>query len=115
MKKYFKILSILVVVVIALTFTGCGKGKSNKNSIVGKWQSKDYSSYVYTFNEDGTGDYSGAKFTYTTDGNKISIKYETSTAAFESTYEIKDNELNIKDSLGKDTIYTRKYAIIYIC
>lgn len=105
MKKYFKGLLIALVLTISiLELTGCG----NKNTIVGKWQSKDYSSYVYTFNEDGTGDYSGTKFTYKTEDNKISITYEGSTAAFESTYEINDNELNIKDSFGEDTIYTRK-------
>ena len=63
---------------------------------------------VYTFNEDGTGEYAGKKFTYKTEGDKISITYDGSTAAFESTYEIKDNQLNIKDSLGNDTVYNKK-------
>lgn len=109
MKKYFKLLIITLVLSISiLGLTGCGKEKAKKNTIVGKWESKVYSSYVYTFNEDGTGDYSGVKFTYTTEGNKISIKYESSTVPFESTYEIKDNELNIKDSFGNDTIYIKK-------
>ena len=107
MKKYIKTLMIVLILTVSVFgLTGCGKEK--KVTIVGKWQSKDYSTYVYTFNEDGTGDYSGMKFTYTTDGDKISIKYENSTAAFESTYEIKDNELNIIDSFGNDTLYTRK-------
>ena len=109
MKKYFKALLIVSVLFVSIVgLTGCNKEKADKNTIVGKWQSKEYSSYVYTFNDDGTGDYSGTKFTYTTEDDKISIKYENSTAAFESTYEIKDNELNIKDSFGNDTIYTRK-------
>ena len=107
MKKYVKVLLIVLVSFIGLvSLTGCGK--SDKNPIVGKWQSKEYSSYVYTFNEDGTGDYSGTKFTYTAKDGKISIKYENSSAAFESTYEIKDKQLNIKDSFGKDTIYIKK-------
>ena len=107
MKKYFKLLLVVLVLFVSIIgLTGCNK--ENKNPIVGQWQSKDYSSYVYTFNEDGTGDYSGSKFTYTTDGDKISIKYENSTSAFESTFEIKDNVLNIKDSFGKDTLYTKK-------
>ena len=106
MKKYFKVLLVALVLSAGIfALTGCGK---DKNTIVGKWQSKDYSSYVYTFNEDGTGDYSGSKFTYKVEENKISITYEGSTAAFESTYEIKGNELNIKDSFGNDTIYIRK-------
>ena len=109
MKKYLKVLLVaLVLSVSVLVLTGCGKEKEEKITIVGKWQSKDYSAYVYTFNEDGTGDYSGAKFTYKTEDNKISITYENMTASFDSTYEIKDNELNIKDSLGNDTIYIRK-------
>ena len=109
MKKYFKVLVIALILSISiLGLTGCGKEKSKKNTIVGKWESKVYSSYVYTFNEDGTGDYSGVKFTYTTEGNKISIKYDGNSVPFKSTYEIKDNELNIKDSFGNDTIYIKK-------
>ena len=109
MKKNFKVLLIVFLAFVSIIgITGCGKDKASKNPIVGKWQYKDYSSFVYTFNEDGTGDYSGKKFTYTTEENKISITYEGSTAAFESTYEIKGNELNIIDSFGNDTIYTRK-------
>ena len=104
MKRFRSIALVVVLFAFATILVGCGA----KKGLVGKWQSKDYSSYVYTFNEDGTGDYSGSKFTYTTEGNKISILYENSTAPFESTYEIKDNELNIKDSFGSDTIYIRK-------
>ena len=108
MKKCFKsLLLVLVLFVGIIGLTGCDK-KEEKNPIIGKWQSKEFSSYVYTFNEDGTGDYSGTNFTYTTDGDKISIKYENSTAAFESTFEINDDVLNIKDSFGKDTLYTKK-------
>ena len=40
------------------------------------------------------------EFNFETEDNKISITYDGSTAAFESIYEIKDNELNIKDSFG---------------
>ena len=100
------LLLVLLLLVTVTVVTGCNKKK--ENGIVGKWQSKDYSSYVYTFNKDGTGDYCGRKFTYEIKDNKISILYENSTVAFESTYEIKDNQLNIKDSFGNDTIYTRK-------
>ena len=104
MKKFKNILAVVVLFAVVTILVGCGA----KKGLVGTWQSKDYSSYVYTFNEDGTGEYIGMKFTYKTEGNKISIQYENSTVPFESTYEIKDNELNIKDSFGKDTIYKRK-------
>ena len=111
MKKTLTLIVAAMILVAGLfILTGCNNNNNNssKNPIVGKWQSKDYSSYVYTFNEDGTGDYSGMKFTYKTEGDKISITYDGSTAAFESTFEIKGNELNIKDSLGNDTIYNKK-------
>ena len=107
MKKLIKVLFVVLVLSFSI-FGLAGCNKNDKNPIVGKWQSKDYSSYVYTFNEDGTGDYSGTEFTYKTEGDKISIQYKSSTVPFESTYEIKDNVLNIKDSSGKDTLYTRK-------
>ena len=108
MKRFLKFLCLVLVFAIGVfSLTGCGNSKK-ENTIVGKWQSKEYSSYVYTFNEDGTGDYSGSKFTYTIEDNKISILYENSSVPFESTYEIKDNKLNIIDSFGNDTIYIRK-------
>lgn len=98
-----------IVLLCAFSFvllTGCGK-----KGLVGKWE-YETGGYVYTFNEDGTGSYaiSGfeSKFTYTTEGNKISILYEGNTAAFESEFEIDGDTLNVKDSLGNDTIYKRK-------
>ena len=68
--------------------------------------------YTYTFNEDGTGKYelrtTSMEFTYEIkDGNKLAITYTGSTAAFESTFEINGDTLNIKDSLGRDTIYKK--------
>ncbi len=103
-----KLALALVFVFASVALVGCGA----KKGLVGKWQSKDYSSYIYTFNADGTGNYAVGetimKFTYTTDGDKISILYENNTAPFESTYEIKDNELNIRDSFDRDTFYIRK-------
>ena len=108
MKKTLTLILAAVILVAGLfILTGCNNS-SSKNPIVGQWQYKDYSSYVYTFNEDGTGEYAGKKFTYKTEGDKISITYDGSTAAFESTFEIKDNQLNIKDSLGNDTVYNKK-------
>lgn len=108
MKKTITLILAAVILVAGLfILTGCNNN-SSKNPIVGKWQYKDYSSYVYTFNEDGTGEYAGKKFTYKTEGNNISITYEGTTAAFNSTFEIKDNQLIIKDSLGNDTVYNKK-------
>jgi len=78
-----------------------------KEGIVGKWT---YSSggYTYTFNADGTGDYNGSKFTYTIDGDKLSILYDGTTAPFETTFSIDGDKLDVKDSLGNSTIYNRK-------
>ena len=109
MKKCFKILSIVLITCVALT--GCGK-KEKKDPIVGKWVYESMDSIYYKFNEDGTGSYTfgGAtkKFTYKIDGNKISILYDGDNVSFDTTFEIKDKTLNVKDSFGSDTIYKKK-------
>lgn len=119
MKKILSIVLVLALIVGALvTFTACGKKEEKKdsNSIVGSWKydGSEYGNYefIYTFNEDGTGKYEAAgrtmEFTYETkDGNKLSILYKGNTASFDTEYEIKDNTLNVKDSLGNDTIYKK--------
>ena len=102
--KRFVLLSVLVVVSLALV--GCGK-----TGLVGKWEYEG-GGYTYTFNADGTGSYeylgSKMEFTYTTEDNKLSILYTGNTTAFETEYSIDGNTLNIKDSFGSDTLYTRK-------
>ena len=98
----------VIAIVFCLTLVGCGK-KEEKNPIIGKWA---LGSYVYTFNEDKTCSYEAGptpmKCTYETNGDKLSILYEGNTAPFETTYSIDGDKLNVKDSFGKDTIYTRK-------
>ncbi len=109
MKNYLKIFSIVLIACIALT--GCGK-KEKKDPIVGKWVYETTDSIYYIFKEDGTGSYTFAgaskKFTYTIDGDKLSILYDGDTNSFDTTFEIKDNKLNVKDSFGSDTIYKKK-------
>ncbi len=75
--------------------------------IVGKWEYQT-GGYTYTFNEDGTGNFNGSEFTYTVDGDKLSIMYTGNTVPFETTFTIDGNKLDIKDSLGNSTIYNRK-------
>ena len=102
-----KKLMIAFILMGFLILTGCGSKSSN--TIVGKWA---LGSYVYTFNEDNTCSYDVAgtlmKCTYKVDGDKLSITYDGNTASFDTTYSINGNKLNIKDSFGNDTIYTRK-------
>ena len=115
MKKILiSVITVLIMVCALFVLTGCEnkKDENKSNGIVGTWEYKGSISAIYTFNDDGTGiyDFSGQKmeFTYKTDKDKISITYKGNTAPFDTVYEIKDNELNIKDSFGKDTIYKRK-------
>ena len=108
MKK--TLLSILLLVCVVV-LSGCTK-EEKKDTIVGKWETKlGTSSYVYTFNEDKTCSYNAAgtlmKCTYTIDGDKISILYDGNTVSFDTTFEIKDDTLNVRDSNNNDTIYNR--------
>ena len=97
-----KVLLVAFLAVALFTLTACGK-----KGLVGSWNYEG-TSYTYTFNEDGTGDYSGSKFTYTTEGDKLSILYDGTTAPFETTYKIEGDKLTIKDSLDNDVVYVRK-------
>ena len=118
MKKVLKsVLVVLAIAVMAFALTACEKKEDSKKEskksegIVGSWKYEG-ADYTYTFNEDKTGEYNAAgnkmEFTYELDGNKISILYTGNTAPFETEYEIKGDELNVKDSFGNDTIYKRK-------
>ena len=109
-----KIFIVLILVIGVFAFTGCNKGKKaeKKSGIVGTWVYVDSDQFVYTFNEDGSGKYEVAgttmEFTYKISGNKLSMTYKGDTEDLETEYSIKDDILNIKDSLGEDTLYERK-------
>ena len=110
MKK--KILSIVLLFGLLISITGCG---SNKDKIVGKWKNDTYIEgyeFVYTFNEDGTGKYDAVNtvlnFKYEIDGDKITFKYtDEEMEAFETTFSIDGDTLNIKDSDNEDVPYKR--------
>ena len=127
MKKMGKVFTIIMLICVTIfTFVGCDNGSgsssssnvgssitsNSKNPIVGSWK-YEYIGYafVYTFNGNGTGKYDAAgtemQFTYTTDGNKISILYNGDSAPFETEYSIDGDTLNIIDSFGTDTLYQR--------
>ncbi len=100
------LLVCLLVVVLCVTVVGCKK----KDGIVGKWAYGSGNSFVFTFNEDKTCNYSAnnRNCTYTIDGDKLSILYDGDTASFDTTFKIEDNKLTIKDSLGNDVVYERR-------
>ncbi len=99
-------LCVFSLLIVSLLLAACGK-----KTIVGQWNHEN-GGYTYTFNEDGSGAYAYGEnkmeFTYTVDGDKISILYKGNTSPFETSFILEDDTLNIKDSLGNDTIYKRK-------
>ena len=99
------------------TSNGSNTGSTNDqpvSSIVGRWQYNDNEltnanvNFIYIFNADGTGEYDAAgsvmKFTYETNGNKLTIHYDN-LGDFSTEYEINGDTLNVKDSGNADTIY----------
>lgn len=109
MKK--KILFGLVALIAMVTLVGCDSSKNDKG-LVGSWEYKDSSGYIYKFNDDLTGSYTAfgteMKFTYEDKGDKVSILYDGNTMSSEFEYKIENNQLTIKDSFGSDVIYVRK-------
>lgn len=79
-------------------------------SLVGQWGY--YSSYTYTFNEDGTGTYDSMgtimNFTYEADGKELSILYTGNTSPTILGYKLDGNRLIITDSFGDDIVYVKK-------
>ena len=83
------------------------------NKIIGEWESQDFDgTFVYTFKDDGSGNYDAQglqmPFTFTTNGDKISILYNGDTNSFDTVYKIDDDVLMLKDSLDQDVLYNRK-------
>ena len=105
MKKI--LLSTIILSTILLV--GCGKKEEKKDPIIGDW---GHGSYVYTFNEDKTCNYSAGgtdmKCTYTIEDDKLSILFDGNTAPFETTFKIENDTLIIKDSFDNDVEYTKK-------
>ena len=87
---------------------------SADNGLVGSWDFAALSGMVYTFNADGTGSYDmfgeGRHFTYEADGSTLKLTFtdEDVDVPTELAYTIDGDSLNVKDSLGNDTIYKRK-------
>ena len=112
MKK--KLLLGLLTVVMCFVLVGCGKSNTSKE-IVGKWKNDttvEGYEFIYTFNEDGTGEYDAAgtimKFKYKIDGNKISFKYtDEDMETLDTTFSINGDTLNVKDSNNEDTLYEK--------
>ena len=109
LKNIFKkVLLSFVLIGCIVALVGCNK-QSDSNSIVGSWA---HDSYVYTFNDNNTGNYEAGgtkmEFTYKDDGKKVSILYTGNTDASDYEYKIEGKKLIIKDSLGNDVEYIKK-------
>ena len=70
-------------------------------TLVGQWKCESLTDHIYTFNADGSGQYTVEKddltITFLAEGYvPVTLKYE-----------LKDGKLNIKDSFGNDTFYER--------
>lgn len=125
MKRFIVSTLIAVLLCVGLfVLTGCENNKENKEevsestskqeSIVGIWKNDttlEGYEFIYTFKEDGTGEYDAAgtlmPFTYTINGDQISILYEGDTVSFDTTFSVEGDTLNVLDSMGNDTLYQK--------
>lgn len=99
--------AVIACVIVVVVVTGGSKDKAN--GLVGSWKYGSSSSFVYTFNDDGTCSYAGRNCTYTNNGDSVEILYDGDTASQTYGYRIEDNKtLYIKDSFGSDVVYERQ-------
>ena len=117
--KNRKIIAIALILALACSIlAACGgsrskSGDSGSDTIVGTWGSEDFDgAFVFTFNEDGTGNYDAAgtdmPFTYTAEGGKLSIIYEGDTESFDTTYTLSGDKFTMKDSFDEEVVYNRQ-------
>ena len=115
--KTKKILAFLLVFALACAFLSACSEKPeetvSEDPLVGEWASKDFDgTFVYTFNEDGTGSYDAMgtlmPFTYTAKDGRLSILYDGDDYAFETQFTVSEDTLTVKDSLDEDVVYKRK-------
>ena len=116
MKKFVTLL--LVAILSTTVLAGCGTGNGSGNSgltqterdIVGVWEYEG-GGYIYEFKADGTGTYtiidSVLTFTYTIEGNVVTLVYEDD-VPLEVEFELNGDSLTMKDSFGNDIIYNRQ-------
>lgn len=127
MKIAKRLLAIVAALAIVCAFAGCNKNDSDganssasavseqpskTDPLVGQWQSETLPEYIYTFNDDKTGQYDMAgkilEMTYSTENGKITLNFLTEGySAVTLDYELDGDRLNIKDSYGKDTFYIK--------
>jgi len=109
MKKWIAI--VLAATLCLCLFAGCGKEKKDEPvTLVGTWEYEDMDA-AYIFNEDGTGAYrffgTELPFTYTDDGESVSILYDGNTDANVFAYTISGKTLSIEDSFGEIVKYQK--------
>ena len=80
--------------------------------IYGRWEAVGFSCFAYNFLLDGMGYYSMAEakkeFTYSIDGNRITIYYPGDIAANVFQFTLCDDILSIQDSFGNFVNYKKK-------
>lgn len=88
-----------------------GGSDAKAGAIIGSWE-YDIGGYVYTFNADGTGNYTAGStvmnFTYEDDGKTVKILYTGNTTPNEFAYTVSGNTLSIEDSFGSKVEYKKK-------
>ena len=106
MKRTVLVIGLIAVLAISLfALTGCGAEESK--GIVGTWKYGSGTTFMYTFNADGTGSYAGRNFKYTDTGSSVTITYDGDTASGTYNYTIEGNTLKITESFGSIVEYKK--------
>ena len=135
MKRQFRRRTALVMLTAAImtALTGCGGNDSTSSSapsetasgssasevsetanpLIGQWQAQQVEEAIYTFNEDGTGEYlimgTVMPLEYQLSDGKITISFKMEGyTPMTLDYDLNGTVLNIKDSFGNDTFYDKK-------
>ena len=109
MKKYFVLFAAIAMIAGVLLLTGCS---SRDADLVGVWTWEEDSSFVTTFNEDGTGTHAidwtgmGTTFNWSTSGGNINWNYPNHPRVI-SPYSVSGNVLTLTIEGMGDVRYVR--------
>lgn len=108
MKRTKRVVALVLAVMLTFAIVGCGK-----SSLIGTWEfTQDGMTASYTFEEDGTGKMSALGFdvdmTYTTSGDKLTLKVSILGEETEESYTYKVNGKTLTLTDGNETLELKK-------
>lgn len=112
-RKHISVAALMIMLAAFFLFAGCD-GCSVRSDLDGKWTSTSETETKISFSSTGkvimTGEGITLSGTYSTDGDKLSMKLTApndTVLEIDATYEVDGNRLSLKNELGYTEVFTK--------